>query len=754
MPRLALLLALAGSTFALSTLALPAHGQTDPSQPAQPASAPAKPAANQESMPITGITLYRSGVGSFLRSGLVEGDSRVSLQFDISQLNDVLKSLQVLDLDKGRIESVTYSSKEPLARRLASFSVNLADNPSLAQLFERLRGTPVRITTFADGAVIGTVLSVETRRLASGVRGAGSDPSAVIDTPVVNIITPTGVRGVAIPTISTFIVEDPKLADEMNRALMAIAESRAERVKSVDLALSGEGRRRVAATYVHETPVWKTSYRLILPDPKPDGSPDPADIGPILKGWALVENTTDSDWTNVRLSLVSGRPVSFSMDLSEPMYVFRPEVPVPTVAGVMPRQYEGGIRPTSTDSITAGGGRMDAAGTQAMMNAAVAPESARAAPGGRFGARVGNAREFRLAGPSTGSGAPEPMSPAATLTTAEMTDYGMVNRAKGMEVGEQFQYQVQSPVTIERQRSAMIPIIDSNIQGRRVSIYNMVDRADHPLRGVEITNSSGLQLLPGPIAVYDGAAYAGDAQIGQISIGDKRLLAYALDTDIAVQTEPTTDTETVRVRIRGGLIEHTIRSINGTTYTFASKDQQRGRNLLIEHPRLPGWELSTSDETPKATESTQAVHRFALTLTPGQTTTLTVNQVRTDLQQISISTWSDVQVTALFAKGRMSQAVRDAITEAARKQQVVSRLAEQRDDLRTRIEQAKKDQSELTQMLQRLDKQNANYATVSDRLSESFKSLSTLEKQRADADDAWTKARQEYDAYVATLDLE
>ncbi|MFN9930960.1 MAG: hypothetical protein ACK54T_09915 [bacterium] len=709
-----------------------------------PSPAPAK--AQGDSMPITGITLYRSGVGSFIRSGVVEGSTKVSLKFDVNQINDVLKSLQILDLDNGRVDSVTYASKDPLARRLSSFSLNLADNPALPTLFERLRGSPVKIKTFSDGTATGTVLSVESRRIPSG----STKDAPIVDTPVVNIILAPGegaggIRSIPIPTIATFSIEDARLADEMSKALAAIAESRAERIKSVDLALSGEGQRRVAAAYVHETPVWKTSYRLILPEAPNPAKADPANIGPVLKGWALVENTTDSDWTGVKLALVSGRPVSFAMDLSEPMYVFRPEVPVPTVAGVMPREYEGGSKPGSTDAII-NGRRVTSAEAQRKMNVASRSES------GRAGAPA-DAEMYRASIGSTfdsTAGLPPAAAPSS-LTATQMADYGMPSGAKGMEVGEQFQYEVSTPVTIERQRSAMIPIIDANIQGRRVSIYNMADRPDHPLRGVEIVNTSGLQLLPGPISVYDGAAYAGDAQVGQVSIGDKRLLAYALDTDIAVQTEPVSDNKFTKLRIIDGLFEQTIRTRAGTTYTFDNKDLKRGRNLMVEHPKLEGFTLAEGG-TPA--ETTQALLRFNLTLEPGKQNKLKVVQERINNSRVSIETYSMPQIIAFQKDGVISQAVLDAVRTGAKKNAGVNQTQQQLADNTQNIDTAKRDQAQLTEMMGRLDRQNPNYASISERLGKSLKLLETLEKDRTTLTAKLDELRTERDDYFRSLNVE
>lgn len=692
-------------------------------------------------MPITGITLYRSGVGSFIRSGVVEGSTKVSLKFDVNQINDVLKSLQILDLDNGRVDSVTYASKDPLARRLSSFSLNLADNPALPTLFERLRGSPVKIKTFADGTATGTVLSVESRRIPSG----STKDAPIVDTPVVNIILAPGegaggIRSIPIPTIATFSIEDARLADEMSKALAAIAESRAERIKSVDLALSGEGQRRVAAAYVHETPVWKTSYRLILPEAPDPAKADLANIGPVLKGWALVENTTDSDWTGVKLALVSGRPVSFAMDLSEPMYVFRPEVPVPTVAGVMPREYEGGSKPGSTDAII-NGRRVSSAEAQNMMNISSS----------LIGVRAGAPSPTGRPSESTLQDLANFPRSATSLTSTQMTDYGMPSRAKGMEVGEQFQYEVSTPVTIERQRSAMIPIIDANIQGRRVSIYNMADRPDHPLRGVEIVNTSGLQLLPGPISVYDGAAYAGDAQVGQVSIGDKRLLAYALDTDIAVQTEPVSDNKFTKLRIIDGLFEQTARTRTGTTYTFDNKDLKRGRNLMVEHPKLEGFTLAEGG-TPA--ETTQALLRFNLTLEPGKQSKLKVVQERINSSRVSIETYSMPQIIAFQKDGVISQAVLDAVRTGAKKNAGVNQAQQQLADNTQNIDTAKRDQAQLTEMMGRLDRQNANYASISERLGNSLKLLETLEKDRTTLTAKLDELRTERDDYFRSLNVE
>lgn len=727
------------ATIAGLSLALPGIASGQQNQPAQPPVKAGQEAKTTE-LPVTDITLYRSGVGYFLRKGTVDGTQRVSLSFDVNQINDVLKTLQVLDLDKGRIDSVSFASKDPLDRRMRSFSINIGDNPSLPSLLERLRGSPVTLKT-TTGEVTGTVLSVETRKVPVGDK-------AVIDTPVVNLITAAGIKSVVVTEIQNFAINDPKLAAEMNKALAALAESRAERVKSLDFSLSGEGSRRVAVAYVHESPVWKTSYRLLLPDSVDPSKPDPIDIAPVLKGWALVENTTDNDWTNVKLSLVSGRPVSFKMDISEPMYVWRPDIPVPTVAGVMPKEYGGGVDGAKArvdmarrESEKADYDRKVAAKPAAPM---MAPASAAPGAGGGGGGRgygTGGARMMDGASGETGS---------FSISANDMADYGARSVAKGGEVGEVFQYTLTNPVTIERQRSAMIPIIDANIKGRRVSIYNQADRADHPMRGAEITNSSGGQLLPGPLAVYDGAAYAGDAQIGQVSAGDKRLLAYALDLDVSVVTKGISEWNITSFKFANGLLIRTSKVREGTEYVFDNKDTKRGRNIVLEHPKTDGWELKDI----KPVEETQNLYRFDLSVEAGKTIATKVIQERTDVSQVGVFDYDIKTLVTWQQQGKVSKAVLDAITEAGRKQGVINSLQNTLSETDKAIDTAKRDQTQLVDMMNKLDRQNPNYATFSTRLGKSTEKLEEAEKTRAATAVSLEKAHKDLNDYLASLNLD
>ena len=690
----------------------------------------ARAAARSESdLPITEVLLYRSGVGAFQRNGKVDGNARLSLKFEVSQINDILKSLQVLDKG-GRVESVTYASKDPLARRLASFGVPIADEPSLAGLLGRLRGAAVRVA-MPEGEVAGTVLGVEPRPVSGG---AGKDAPPVMHA-FVNLVTAKGIRSIDSTLATSFQLEDAALAEELNKALAAVAEARSERSKTVDVAVSGPGTRDVIVRYIHETPVWKTSYRLLLPDG--NEAKTPAGDQLTLQGWAIVENTTDSDWRDVSLSLVAGRPVSFTMDLSEPLYVFRPSLPVPTVPGVLARAYEDAMAPVRQ---LAG----DVAAQQTAMGEAWRKEGAKK---GRFGGA-----------PAAAAPLPSRMSLGAANTDASMEvssedllNYSPSSAARGTEAGEVFFYKVSTPITIERQRSAMIPFLTSPVGGRRVSVYNKTDRPEHPMRGVEVANSSDLQLLPGPIAVYDGTVYAGDATIAHLAPGEKRLLAYAVDLDLKTLTTPATTDEITRVRIVDGVFEMTSLNRQKTAYRFDNNDKKRGRTIIVEHPKAEPYKL-VGDVKPK--EETPTQYRFELAVDAGKGGSLEVNEEWVRSERVGLGNYAWEYLTQLNAKGKVSNGVLDAVRAWGQKNAAVVQAEQDLAQLDERAKASAADQERISQTMQRVPNNSDVYADYMKDLKKAADESRALKGQREGAQARVNAARKERDEYLRGLKVD
>src|SRR5215468_1813995 len=282
-------------------------------------------------LPITRVVLFNSGVGYFSRSGEVEGDARVDLTFPETDINDLLKSMVLEDFNKGRISAVSYDSREPITRTLASFAINLNGNPSFANILAQLRGERIEVAVSPTannqpGKLTGTIVGVEHQKVPAG--------NTTIDAEVLNMWCAEGVRAVKITDIQSLRFSNPIIESEFRRALETLALSHDNQKKAVQLHFAGEGKRKVQVGYVIEAPIWKTSYRLLLDEKEK----------PYLQGWAMVENPTDEDWSNVKMALVSGRPISFKMDLYNPLYINRPTVEPELFASLRPVTYSGGFK--------------------------------------------------------------------------------------------------------------------------------------------------------------------------------------------------------------------------------------------------------------------------------------------------------------------------------------------------------------------------------------------------------------------------
>ena len=665
---------------------------------------PATPAAAQD-LPVERITLYRSGVGSFERRGAVEGDMDIQLSVDAELVNDILKSMVLLDLGGGRIESASYASREPLERRLASFAVDLSDAPGRREILQRLRGTMVRIVRVDGRPIEGRVLSVE------DVTVPTAEGSTKL--PHLTLATGAGMESHRLDEVQSFSVLDPQIREEIDRALLAIAEQRTDRVKTLDLAFRGSGRRDVIVSYVHEMPVWKTSYRLVLPDAAEGGG------APLLQGWAIVENTTDEDWRDVRLGLVAGRPVGFVMDLYEPLFLARPEIPVPVEMAAAPRTYAGKVV-----EMQAFGGRR----AQRGMPTADSAEQMVMARGGFAG------------GGEVAASAPMEMGDAMA--------YGMGSGAAAAAGdGTVFRYELEEPVTIERRRSAMLPILTAGIEGRRVSILAL--GAEHPMRGVEIRNTSGLQMMPGPISVYDDGTYAGDAQIDFVPAGDERLLAYAVDLEVRAEFRETQQSRVRSVRIVNGLVEEMIGREYGRTWTIRNADEGEDRTVVVEVPAMPGWEIVS----PEPAERAAGIDRFEVVVAAGETAELAVTYRRTDLSRLAVASYDLGRLLGHQRSGAASAEVVQAVRRAAELQAAVAGVEQRLQQLENEREEIVRDQSRLRDNLGRVGANSELGGRYVRLLTEQEDRLEAIAREVGQARADLEQARRRLEEYIGSLNV-
>jgi hypothetical protein len=288
------------------------------------------------------VILYSSGVGYFQREGAVEGNTRIDLSFPVTDINDLLKSMVLRDLNGGHISAVSYESQAPVEKTLKSFAINFTGNPSFTGILGQAKGERVEAVLLQSnatqpGTITGVIVGVEKQK-----QQVGKD--AAVEVELLNLWCAEGIRSIRLADVQRIRFLNPVLESEVKKALETLALSHDTQKKAVSLSFNGEGKREVRVGYVIENPIWKTSYRLVLS--KEDK--------PYLQGWAVVDNPSDEDWNGVRMALVSGRPISFQMNLYTPLYVPRPVVEPELFASLRPPTFEGGI-PTPTTAVAGGG---------------------------------------------------------------------------------------------------------------------------------------------------------------------------------------------------------------------------------------------------------------------------------------------------------------------------------------------------------------------------------------------------------------
>jgi hypothetical protein len=540
-------------------------------------------------LPLSEVVLYTSGVGYFQRDGGVEENAQVELRFKTEDINDLLKSLVVQDYSGGQVSTVTYGSRDPIDKTLKSFGIDLTTNPGLGELLGQVRGERIEAST--PGPITGTVLSVETKK-----KPVGEDKT--VDVQYLNLLTDDGLRSIPLDQVQRVKLLDPRLDSELRQALTVLAAGHDTQKKTVAVRFEGKGKRKVSVSYIVATPVWKTSYRLVLDDKEP----------PFLQGWAIVENTSDDDWKDVRLSLVSGRPISFAMDLYEPLYVRRPLVEPELYASLRPQVY---------------GQAMEKEKSKMAEPAEVTLPASEAAPMAGASTAMGRSARRSFAG---GGGAGRMNADAERLGELGLDlKQGVAAAAEGGQSGELFQYAIKTPVSLARQKSAMLPIITQAVEGRKLSIYNESVQPKHPLNGFRLKNTTPLYLMQGPVTVFDDDAYAGDARIDDLAPGQDRLISYALD--LKVEVEPQAQggrQDLVAVRLRRGTLISSRKNTEARVYVVRNRDRKK-KDLLIEHPFRDDWTLVEPSEP---SERTRQWYRFTVAIDPDKQARLLVREER------------------------------------------------------------------------------------------------------------------------------
>lgn len=672
-----------------------------------PAAAQLSPTRSE--VPVTTVVLFSSGVGYFEHAGTVHGNGTTELRFKTSQMNDVLKSLVLQDMDGGRVTTITYPSQDPVSKTLRSFQVDITGNPSLAQLLNQLRGAKVTVTAQAE-RLSGTILGVETRTRAN-------DKDIAVDVSILNLLAGATIRSVELPLINSLTFDDPQLQDELTKALSTLSLSRDQDKKPVSINFAGSGDRHVRIGYVVESPIWKSSYRLLI-----------GDKGAMMQGWAIVENQTESDWNNVSLSLVSGRPISFTMDLYSPLYLARQNVELERYSGLRPQIYGSGV----ADSVMAPA-------------TAAPPAQARGAAGGV--ARGEGLLARRLGYDANGNPTVNQLS--EIVVTGLDAGASIRAAAEGSRLGELFQYTVPN-VTLSRQKSALIPIVTDSIDAERVSIYNSSVLETNPLNGARLKNTTGKSLLQGPITVLDKGNYAGDATIEDLPAGQERLLSYGIDLDVLVHAKHSEASSIATAKIVKGLLSIQRKIVSSGSYVVENK-ADKAKTLILEHGLKQGWTFT--NDTPKPYEVTATVSRFRVLLPARKTTVAPVNEEWIRSETVALL-GTDASALLQFSRmGEIPQSVRDAIAKAAQLNQAALEAERQANARGQQIAELSAEQARIRENMKTVGSTSEYYQRLLAKLNEQESAIERLQRERGDLILKRDAARRELQDYLSGLSV-
>jgi hypothetical protein len=743
-------------------------------------------------VPVKRVVLYKNGVGYFEHMGTVEGKQDITVSFTNGQLNDVLKSLTVLDLNGGRVGRIEYDATQAADRRLSEVRLTVGEKGGLSEFLAAMRGARIEVRN--GGAPLeGRLVSVERKTRA----GAG----ATLEVEYVTILTESGeLRTAEVSPAFAVRLLEPGLASKVGQYLDVLASGREADVRKMVISAEGVGRRNLFVSYISEVPVWKATYRMVL-GPKP-----------LLQGWAIVDNTVGQDWENVSLSLVAGAPQSFVQNLAQPQYARRPIVALPEATNQAPQTFASGVllgrgqltglvRDANSAVIPgaeveafgpAGNslakGRTDGRGmyqlsgladgavrlvvsklgfetqqisgiqvtggtpvkwdvdlrvgtiTEQMTVTATPPE-----PQTETSAAVARARRLG-SGSGMGGGVYVPPPSTSAAEARAQIEVG----AQGRELGDLFEYKVEKPVTVAKNRSALVPILQTPLEAEKVTIWN----GRRPQRALWLTNTSKLTLDGGTFSVVEDEAFAGEGIVESIRPEEKRLLSYATDLAVTVTTAFGSQKRKVsRVVVSQGLMAQSASQLERTVYTIRNNDGA-ARTLLVEHPVRAGFELKSAASP---AETTAAVMRFRVVVPARETVAFPVEEARPMNTTVRVLGLDEATLAAYRTEGSLPEAVERALQEVLKQKAVVKEVDFEQSQITVESERIKSTQDRLRENLKALKGSPEERLLVqryTRQLDEQETRLAALEKQAKEVEEKLEAAQAELDRRVAALALD
>lgn len=553
------------------------------------------PFAGAAELPVTRVVLYQNGVGYFERAGSIDGNL-LTLQIHPTQINDLLKSLTVIDAGTGRAVSVSLPLEQNADRVLNELPEQVRNAGGVLEVLRVFRGAHVEISGQL-GTVEGRVVGIENLETGGG-KEVKADWRVSLKTSDDQLIV------YPVKAISSISLYDKTLSIGLERSLDVSLGEGGWKPISVGIRLAGEVPHKLLVSYIVEMPRWKPAYRLVMGK----------DQKPLLQGWAVVDNVSGESWRDVRLSLVSGAPISFRYDLHAPQYTERVDLtPERTPLAVAPPPSEAPGYDAKLDEEAEAVAAEEAAPADEDYEYAEKSKKSRRAMTSEDSVASGAGAGSRAGGyaPPAAAPAPKPVANAAAPpppppSMDQMQAQG--REAQAASVGVLFRYDLQDPVTVPDRSSTLVNIVNQRISGEEV-VYFRPELSDslreiHPYRAVKFQNATGFTLESGPITVYSEGTFVGEGFVERMQSGRTSFLTFAVDGNVLLDSHGGSREEGVALlRIVDGLIVSEMQRIESTTYEVKNKHAEAQR-AYIRTPKRSGWTLRNKPEgtveTPEA----------------------------------------------------------------------------------------------------------------------------------------------------------
>jgi hypothetical protein len=694
-----------------------------------------KPLPTVDDLELSTVVLYRNGIGYFERQGKVSEDV-LRLKVRKDQVNDLLKSLTVVDRD-GQAVSVSMPL-DPTSWANAAMATLAPGRGSLAQVLDSMRGTEITVRTHGGRVIRGRIVMVErsvnepdpTMRSSSSMPGPA--PSESLDWKL-TVLSGGQMQVVRLSKVTSVSLHDGDLAMALNRSLDASAgEGMFEQVE-IEVRLVGARTHELTVSYVVSAPMWKPTYRVVLPK---DGKGES-----LLQGWAVVDNISGEDWSEVSLSLTSGAPIAFRYDLHTPRDVYRSDM---TESGVHKQAAVAVGETTWAQDETASekakeevyygddgeywGGEAAASEGQAAMG----PRDARAES-----ERWNNAPAPPTSTSMPGGGAPMPKQDRGPSLDLESLQRSTAASTRSERISGLTRVDLSVPVTVPDGTSTMVAILNERIKAEQTFLYKPGGAGygyeANPYRVVRFENSTEYVLEPGPISIYSGGSFVGEGLSEAVGAGTSVTIPFAVEPQIMVTSSKQYSGQEMTVtRIVRGVLEVESFYQTTTTWDVRGPASPEGFKVLIRQPQSgSNYQLA---QRPEGTEDLEGAWLIPVVVAPNKVSA-TISVVEQTPSQITIAIW-DQQALELLEKFLVAP----NLDEAGRKKlQPIVDLRREIGRIDTEVDGLRRQQAELEQ---RADQTRKNLEAIKkDPAANSLRQRlnARLEEFSTDADAAGRK---------------